>query len=101
MYEGYVNVHIYPTLHGTFGFINKVLDMPSGMYCMEFPMRDMSILVPLKYSRHRRKNKRAGGDSGMFRIPQTFLKTLVIWGIQGGYTYVRIWGTDTMLKNSL
>jgi len=101
MYEGYVNIHIYPTPRGTFGFINKVLDMPSGMYCMEFPTRNTSILVPLKYSRHRRKNKRAGGDSGMFRIPQTFLKTLVIWGIQGGYTYVRIWGTDTMLKNSL
>jgi len=91
MYEGYVNLHIYPTSHGTFGFINKVLDMPRNVYYMEFPARGASILVPLKYARHRRKNRRAGGDSGVFKIPQVFLRTLSAWGIQPGYVYVRVW----------
>lgn len=92
MYEGYVNLHIYPTSHGTFGFINKVIkNMDTGIYYVEFPTRSTSILVPLKYNRHKRQNKRAGGDSGVFKIPQVFLRTLIAWGIQQGYVYVRVW----------
>jgi hypothetical protein len=96
MYEGYVHLHIYPTTHGTFGFINKVLkNMGTGIYYMEFPTRGTSILVPLKYSRHKRRNRKAGGDSGVFKIPQVFLRTLMAWGIQPGYVYVRIWAGRT------
>jgi hypothetical protein len=92
MYEGYVNLHIYPTSHGTFGFINKVIDnMDADIYYVEFPIRDTSILLQLKYSRHKRRNRRAGGDSGVIKIPQLFLKTLLAWGITDGYVYVRIW----------
>jgi hypothetical protein len=72
--------------------------MPSGIYYVEFPTRNISILVLLKYSKHIRKNRRVGGDAGVFKIPQTFLKTLVAWGIQEGYTYVRIWQIGLTLK---
>jgi len=92
MYEGYVNLRIYPTSHGTFGFINKVLDIDTGIYYVEFPTRgDISILAQLKYAKHKRQNRRAGGDSGVFKIPQVFLRTMLAWGIQEGYVYVKIW----------
>ncbi len=94
MYEGYVNLHVYPTSHGTFGFVSKFLDIPRGVYYMEFPVRDVSILVLSRYSKHIRKDKRAGGNSGVFRVPQVFLRTLMAWGVQPGYVYVRIWGAS-------
>ena len=86
-----MNLHVYPTSHGTFGFISKVLDIDTGIYYVEFPVRDASILVPLKYVKHKRQNKKAGGDAGVFKIPQVFLRTLMARGIQPGYVYVRIW----------
>jgi hypothetical protein len=93
MYEGYVNLHIYPTSHGTFGFVNKVIEnMDTGIYYVEFPTRrGISILAQLKYAKHKRQNSRAGGDSGVIKIPQLFLRTLLAWGIQEGYVYVKIW----------
>jgi hypothetical protein len=86
-----VNLHVYPTSHGTFGFISKVLNIDTGVYYVELPVRGTSILVPLKYVKHKRQNKKAGGDAGVFKIPQTFLRTLMVWGIQPGHVYVRIW----------
>jgi hypothetical protein len=92
MYEGYLNLHVYPSSHGTFGFVNKVLDMDTDIYYMEFFTRgNTSILVQLKYAKHRRQNRRAGGDSGVIKIPQLFLRTLLAWGIRPGYVYVKIW----------
>jgi len=51
----------------------------------------MSIFVPLKYYKYRREDRRAGGDAGIFHIPQFVISALEEWGIYPGYVYVRVW----------
>ena len=86
-----MNLRIYPTTRGTFGFMYKILDVDVGIYYVEFPLRNTSIFVPLKYYKYPREDKRAGGDAGIFVIPQHILRTLVAWGIYPGYVYVKVW----------
>jgi hypothetical protein len=69
----------------------KVLDAPPDIYYVEFPVGDMSIFVPLKYYKYRREDRRAGGDAGIFHIPQFVISALEEWGIYPGYVYVRVW----------
>jgi hypothetical protein len=92
MYEGYMQLHIYTTPHNVVGFMYKVLDIRPDIYYVEFPLGDnFSLLVPLKYYRYPREDRRAGGDAGIFAIPQGIVRSLTAWGIQPGYVYVRIW----------
>lgn len=58
---------------------------------MEFPVGAVSIFVPLKYYKYRREDRRAGGDSGIFHIPQFVALGLYEWGIGPGYVYIKIW----------
>jgi hypothetical protein len=92
MYEGYMRLHIYMTPHNVVGFMYKVLDIEPGIYYVEFPLGDgYSLLVPLKYYRYPREDRRAGGDAGMFAVPQDAVRSLTAWGIQPGYVYVKVW----------
>jgi hypothetical protein len=69
----------------------KVLGKPPGIYYVEFPVGAVSIFVPLKYYEYRREDRRAGGDSGIFHVPQFVALGLYEWGIQPGYVFVRVW----------
>jgi hypothetical protein len=93
MYEGYMRLHVYTTSHNIVGFMYKVLDMQPGIYYVEFPLnKSFSLMVPLKYYKYPREDKRAGGDAGIFVIPQHIVRSLAAWGIRPGYVYVKIWG---------
>jgi hypothetical protein len=72
-------------------FFSKVLNIPPGIYYVEFPVGAVSIFVPLKYYKYPREDKKAGGDSGVFYIPQFIALGLYEWDIQPGYVYVRVW----------
>ncbi len=78
----------------------KILDIETGVYYVEFPV-GISIFVPLKYYKYPRADRRAGGDSGQFHVPQFVVLGLHEWGIEPGYVYVKIWriGWATTLKN--
>jgi hypothetical protein len=76
---------------GVKGFLFKILDIQTGVYYVEFPVGDVSVFVPLKYYKYRREDRKAGGDSGQFHVPQFVAVGLYEWGIQPGYVYVRIW----------
>ncbi len=94
VYEGYMPYSLYAVAKGkAFAVMRKALDAPSGLYYVEFPH---SLAAPLKYSRYIREDKRAGGDSGMFYIPQDVTLFLREWGVfepgaEAGYVYVRVW----------
>jgi hypothetical protein len=68
----------YLTIRGA--FIRKVLGVPAGTYFLELLLDGVSLLVPLKYYRHERRDKRAGGDAGVFNAPLDLLRTLYEWG---------------------
>ncbi|MFZ8811193.1 MAG: hypothetical protein ACO2PN_24195, partial [Pyrobaculum sp.] len=94
VYEGYMPYSLYAVAKGkAFAVMRKALDAPSGLYYVEFPH---SLAAPLMYYKYVRENKRAGGDSGMFYIPQDVTLFLREWGIfepgaEAGYVYVRVW----------
>jgi hypothetical protein len=70
----------------------KALDIKPGVYYVEFSLGDgSSLLVPLKYYKYPREDKRVGGDTRIFVVPQFVIRTLLAWGIQEGYLYVRVW----------
>jgi hypothetical protein len=68
-------------------FIYKLLDVPTGVYYVLF--HDASVAVPLKYYRYEREDRRAGGDAGIFVVPQIAALALRAHGIADGH-YVRI-----------
>ncbi len=72
IYDGYM------TIRGA--FIRKVLDAPPGYYLLELPLGGVSLLVPAKYYKYPREDRRAGGDSGVFNVPLDVLRTLYEWG---------------------
>ncbi len=72
VYDGYL------TIRGA--FIRKVLNAPAGVYFLELLLDGVSLLVPQKYYRHERRNRWAGGDSGLFNVPLGVLRTLYEWG---------------------
>ncbi len=94
VYEGYMPYSLYAVARGkAFAVMRKALDAPSGLYYVEFPH---SLAAPLKYYKYVRENKRAGGDSGMFYVPQDVTLFLREWGVfepgaEAGYVYVRVW----------
>jgi hypothetical protein len=94
VYEGYVPYSLYAVAKGkAFAMMRKALDAPSGHYFVEFPN---SLTAPLKYYKYVREDRRAGGDSGMFYVPQDVTLFLREWGVfepgaEVGYVYVRVW----------
>ena len=73
-----------------FVVMRKALDAPSGLYYVEFPH---SLAAQLKYYKYMREDRRAGGDSGMFYVPQNVTLFLREWGVfepgaETGYVYV-------------
>jgi len=94
VYEGYMPYSLYAVAKGkAFAVMRKALDVPSGLYYVEFPH---SLATPLKYYRYVRKDRRAGGDSGMFYVLQGVTLFLREWGVfepgaEAGYVYVRVW----------
>ncbi len=72
VYEGYL------AIRGA--FIRKVLNAPAGVYYVELLLGGASLLVLLKYYKHERQDKRAGGDAGVFNVPIDVLRTLYEWG---------------------
>jgi hypothetical protein len=93
VYEGYMPYSLYAVAKGkAFAVMRKALDAPSRLYYVEFPH---SLTAPLKYYKHVRGDKRAGGDSGMFYVPQDITLFLREWrvfepGAEAGYVYVKI-----------
>jgi hypothetical protein len=86
-YEGYL------ALYGT--LIRKVLDAPVGVYFLEIRLGGASLLVPAKYYRHERQDRK-GGDAGTFQLPIDVFRTLVEWGLHEpgsdyDHVYVKIW----------
>jgi hypothetical protein len=76
-----------------FAVMRKALDVSSGLYYVAFPN---SLTVPLKYYKYVREDRQAGGDSGMFYVPQDVTLFLREWsvfepGAEAGYVYVRVW----------
>jgi hypothetical protein len=69
-------------------FIYKVLGIPTGVYYVSFP--DASITVPLKYYKYVREDRRAGGDAGIFVVPQIAVFALRAWGIEDGYVRMAV-----------
>ncbi len=68
VYEGYMPYSLYAMAKGkAFAVMRKALDAPSGLYYVEFPH---SLAAQLKYYKYVREDRRAGGDSGMFYVPQ-------------------------------
>ncbi len=70
-------------------FIYKVLDVPTGVYYVSFP--DASITVPLKYYKYVREDRRAGGDAGIFVVPQIAAAALRAWGVSDGYMRIAVY----------
>ena len=68
----------YLTIRGA--FIHKVLNAPTGTYFLELLLDGASLLVPLKYYKYPREDRRAGGDAGVFNVPIDLLRTLYEWG---------------------
>jgi hypothetical protein len=68
----------YLTARGA--FIRKVLGVPAGVYFLELLLSNASLLIPLKYYKYPREDRRAGGDSGVFNVPIDVLRTLHEWG---------------------
>jgi len=97
LYEGYV------ALYGT--FIRKVLDVPAGVYFLEIRLGGASLLVPAKYYRHERQDKK-GGDAGAFQLPIDVFRTLAEWGLHEpgsdyDYIYVKIWRPEPQLGKAV
>jgi hypothetical protein len=94
IYEGYVPYNLHAVTKGrAFVVMRKALDAPSGLYYVEFPHL---LAAPLKYYKYVREDRRAGGDSGMFYVPQDVTLFLREWGVfepgaEAGYVYVRVW----------
>jgi hypothetical protein len=94
VYEEYVPYSLYAVAKGkAFAVIRKALDAPSSLYYVGFPR---SLAAPLKYYKYVREDRRAGGDSGMFYVPQDVTLFLREWGVfepgtEAGYVYVRVW----------
>jgi hypothetical protein len=72
VYDGYL------TVRGA--FIHKVLNAPTGTYFLELFLNGVSLLIPLKYYKYPREDRRAGGDAGVFNVPIDLLRTLYEWG---------------------
>jgi hypothetical protein len=94
VYEGYMPYSLYAVAKGkAFAVMRKALDVSSGLYYVEFPN---SLTAPLKYYKYVREDRRAGGDSGLFYVPQDVTLFLREWGVfepgaEAGYVYVRVW----------
>jgi hypothetical protein len=93
VYEGCMPHSLYAVAKGkAYAVIRKVPDAPSGLYYVEFPH---SLAAPLKYGRYIREDGRAGGNSGIFYVPQDVTLFLREWGVfepgaEAGYVYVKI-----------
>jgi hypothetical protein len=61
-------------------FIRKVLSAPAGVYYVELLLGGVSLLIPLRYYKYPRQDRRGGGDSGVFNVPLDVLRTLYEWG---------------------
>ena len=72
VYDGYL------VIRGA--FIHKVLNAPAGTYYVELLVDGASLLVPLKYYKYPREDRRAGGDASVFNVPLDLLRTLYEWG---------------------
>jgi hypothetical protein len=72
VYDGHL------TIRGT--IIHKVLAASAGTYYVELIFGGASLLVPLKYYKYPREDRRAGGDAGVFNVPLGVLRTLYEWG---------------------
>ena len=68
----------HATLRGP--FIYKVLNADVGHYFLELLLGDTSLLIPLKYYKYKRKDRR-GGNAGAFQLPLDALRTLRSWGV--------------------
>jgi hypothetical protein len=94
VYEGYMPYSLYAVAKGkAFAVMRKALDVPPGLYYVEFPH---SLAALLKYYKYVRKDRRAGGDSGIFYVSQDVTLFLREWdvfepGAEAGYVYVRVW----------
>jgi hypothetical protein len=69
----------YAALRGL--FIYKVLGVEAGHYFLELLLGDVSLLIPIKYYKYERRDKKAGGDAGVFQLPLDALRTLRSWGV--------------------
>jgi hypothetical protein len=69
----------YAALRGP--FIYKVLGADAGYYFLEILLGGTSLLIPIKYYKYKRKDRRAGGDAGVFQLPLDALRTLRSWGL--------------------
>ena len=93
VYEGHMPYSLYAVAKGkAFAVMRKALDAPSDLYYVEFPH---SLAAQLKYYKYVREDRRAGGDSGMFYVPQDVTLFLREWGVfepgaEAGYMYVKI-----------
>ena len=79
-------------------FIYKVLDAPPGAYFVEISFGGVPVLVPTKYYRYPRRDKK-GGDAGAFAVPRDVLRTFHAWnlhelGADYDYVHVSIWKPD-------
>jgi len=94
VYKGYMPYSLYAVAKGkAYAVMRKALDAPSGLYYVEFPN---SLTAPLNYYKYVREDRQAGGDSGMFYVPQDVTLFLREWGVfepgaEAGYVYVRVW----------
>jgi len=78
--------------------IYKVLDAPPGAYFVEISFGGVPVLVPTKYYRYPRRDKK-GGDAGAFAVPRDVLRTFHAWnlhelGADYDYVHVSIWKPD-------
>jgi hypothetical protein len=94
VYKGYMPYSLYAVAKGkAYAVMRRALDVSSGLYYVEFPD---SLTAPLKYYKYVREDRQAGGDSGMFYVPQDVTLFLREWGVfepgaEAGYVYVRVW----------
>lgn len=65
-----------------------MLDVPTGVYYVSFP--DASVTIPLKYYKYEREDRRAGGDAGIFVVPQIAALALRARGIADGYVRIMV-----------
>jgi hypothetical protein len=91
LYEGYV------ALYGT--LIRKALGAPTGVYILEIRLGGASLLVPARYYRHERQDRK-GGDAGAFQLPIDVFRTLVEWGLHElgsdyDYVYMKVWRPES------
>ncbi len=73
IYEGYVPYGLYVVTKGeAYAVMRKVLDVPSDLYYVEFPVGGVSMFAPLKCSRYAREDRRAGAILACSTSPRTW-----------------------------